>query len=134
MLGGSPRQTGFDAARSARRLAPWRPATVTSNVIMSWQGDMLSARAATCCATIPTRPPSENFVGNLIGAGIKPSSLITIEAQRDAVMTALLDWTERVRRRRPRRLLRPAIDGRAVAVRGGRVLHEFASLAAQRQL
>ncbi|MHC2369414.1 lambda family phage portal protein [Bradyrhizobium diazoefficiens] len=94
-IGGTPRQTGFDAARYARRLAPWRPATVTSNVIMSWQGDMLRARARDVLRNNPhATAASENFVGNLIGAGIKPSSLITTEGQRDAVMTAWLDWTD----------------------------------------
>ncbi|WP_375791187.1 phage portal protein [Bradyrhizobium sp. vgs-9] len=91
----TPRQTGFDGARFGRRLAPWRPATVTSNVIMSWQGDLLRARARDVLRNNPhATAAAENFVGNLVGAGIKPSSLITTEDQRDAVMKAWLDWTD----------------------------------------
>ncbi|UQR66208.1 phage portal protein [Bradyrhizobium sp. C-145] len=89
------RQTGFDAARYVRRLAPWRPALVTSNVIMSWQGELLRARARDVLRNNPHATAAvENFAGNLVGAGIKPSSLIEQIETREEVMQAWLDWTD----------------------------------------
>ncbi len=93
--GGTLRQTGFDGARYGRRLAPWKPASTTSNVIMSWQGELLRARARDVLRNNPHAvAASENFASNLVGAGIKPSSLIADLDQRAEIQQGWLDWTD----------------------------------------
>ncbi len=86
----------YDGGRNRRRLASWAPTQQTVNSILSSQGALLRAR----CRDIMRNNPHANaavdsFAANLIGAGIKPSSLVQGNATlRTEIQELWLDWTD----------------------------------------
>jgi lambda family phage portal protein len=88
----------FDAGAQRRRLKSWMPTQYTANVIMSATGAVLRARARDALRNNPhANAACESFVANLIGTGIKPSSLLSDEADaalRQTLMQTWLDWTD----------------------------------------
>jgi capsid protein len=88
----------FDAAGTRRRLKSWMPTQYTTNVILSATGTVLRARARDALRNNPhANAACESFVANLIGTGIKPSSLLTDEDDtelRQSIMQTWLDWTD----------------------------------------
>ena len=86
----------FDGGRQRRRLRSWQPTQTTVNVILTSSGDLLRAR---CRDSLRNNPhavsASDSFVANLIGTGIKPSSLIEDQPDlRDTLQSLWLEWTD----------------------------------------
>jgi lambda family phage portal protein len=93
---GKRASNSFDAGAQRRRLKSWQPTQYTTNVIMSATGPLLRSRARDALRNNPhANAACETFVANLIGTGIKPSSLLTDNADlRDTIMRLWLDWTD----------------------------------------
>ena len=86
----------FDASRMRRRLKSWLPTQNTINVILSSSGELLRSR---CRDTLRNNAhavaASDSFAANLIGTGIKPSSLLSDQPDlREELMKLWLEWTE----------------------------------------
>ena len=92
----SARNEDFDGSRQRRRLKSWQPTRLTANTIIASNGELLRARCRDALRNnAHATAASESWAGNLIGTGIKPSSLMSDDASmRDAVMQLWLDWTE----------------------------------------
>lgn len=86
----------FDGAGIRRRLKSWVPTQYTTNVIMASSGPLLRSRARDALRNNPHATAAiESWVANLIGTGIKPSSLIADQPDvRDDIMQTWLDWTD----------------------------------------
>jgi lambda family phage portal protein len=86
----------FDGSRQRRRLKSWQPTQTTINVILASQGHILRARCRDAMRNNPhANAASDSFVANLIGTGIKPSSLIADNPDlRQAIMDLWLEWTD----------------------------------------
>lgn len=86
----------FDGAGQRRRLKSWLPTQFTTNVIMSATGNLLRSRARDALRNnAHANAACESFVANLIGTGIKPSSLLSDQPElRSQVMQLWLDWTD----------------------------------------
>ncbi|MET3996011.1 lambda family phage portal protein [Bradyrhizobium sp. S3.9.2] len=86
----------YDGGAQRRRLKSWQPTQYTTNTILSSTGALLRARARDALRNNPhANAACESFVANLIGTGIKPSSLLTENAElRDTIMQLWLDWTD----------------------------------------
>ena len=86
----------FDAAGTRRRLKSWMPTQYTTNVILSATGALLRSRARDALRNNPhANSAVESFTANLIGTGIKPSSLLTDQPDlREKIMELWLDWTD----------------------------------------
>jgi lambda family phage portal protein len=86
----------FDGGRQRRRLKSWQPTQNTVNVILASSGYLLRARCRDALRNNPHAvSASDSFVANLIGTGIKPSSLIDDNPDlRQAVMDLWLEWTD----------------------------------------
>jgi lambda family phage portal protein len=86
----------YDGASQRRRLKSWVPTQYTTNVIMTASGPLLRSRARDALRNNPhANAACESFVANLIGTGIKPSSLVTDDPDmREAIMQLWLDWTD----------------------------------------
>jgi lambda family phage portal protein len=93
---GSRPRNYFDGAGQRRRLKSWMPTQYTTNVIMSATGALLRSRARDALRNNPhANAACESFVANLIGTGIKPSSLVTDDPElREEIMELWLDWTD----------------------------------------
>ena len=86
----------YDGAAMRRRLKSWQPTVNTTNTILTSSGRLLRARARDALRNNPhANAASECFVANLIGTGIKPSSLLTDQPDlRQAMMQLWCDWTD----------------------------------------
>jgi lambda family phage portal protein len=86
----------FDAGGARRRLKSWMPTQYTTNVILASTGPLLRSRARDALRNNPHATAAvESFVANLIGTGIKPSSLIKDQPDvRQDIMETWLDWTD----------------------------------------
>ena len=86
----------FDGGRQRRRLKTWQPTQNTVNTILSSSGNLLRARCRDALRNnAHATAASDSFVANLIGTGIKPSSLLADQPDmRDAIMRLWLDWTD----------------------------------------
>jgi lambda family phage portal protein len=95
MTGKRPRNE-FDGGRQRRRLKSWQPTQNTVNVILTSSGHLLRARCRDALRNNPHAvAASDSFVANLIGTGIKPSSLIPDQPDlREAIMDLWLEWTD----------------------------------------
>jgi lambda family phage portal protein len=89
-------QNYFDAGAQRRRLKSWLPTQYTVNVIMSATGAVLRSRARDALRNNPhANAACESFVANLVGTGIKPSSLLSDQPElRETIMELWLDWTD----------------------------------------
>ena len=86
----------FDGGRSRRRLKSWMPTQNTVNAILASNGNLLRARCRDALRNNPhANAASDSMAANLIGTGIKPSSLLTEQPDlRQAIMQLWLDWTD----------------------------------------
>jgi len=86
----------FDGGRQRRRLKSWQPTKTTVNTILASSGDLLRARCRDVMRNNPHAVAAgESFAANLIGTGIKPSSLLTDQPElREMIMEQWFDWTD----------------------------------------
>ena len=86
----------FDASRMRRRLKSWQPTKATINTILTSNGETLRARCRDVMRNNPHAVSAvDSFAANLIGTGIKPSSLfINNPTLRQLLMELWLDWTD----------------------------------------
>lgn len=86
----------FDGGRLRRRLKSWVPTQHTVNTILASSGDLLRSRCRdTLRNNAHANAAADSFVANLIGTGIKPSSLLSDQPDmREAIMELWLDWTD----------------------------------------
>ena len=89
-------RTGYDGAGFRRRLKSWVPSQYTTNVIMASSGRLLRSRCRDVLRNNPhANAAVESFSANIIGTGIKPSSLLSDKPDLRAALQRLwLDWTD----------------------------------------
>jgi lambda family phage portal protein len=89
-------RTGFDGGAFRRRLRSWMPTQYTTNVIMASSGALLRARCRDVLRNNPhANAACDSYVANVVGTGIKPSSLFNEDPNLRAAMQRLwLDWTD----------------------------------------
>jgi lambda family phage portal protein len=94
--GSSIWRSGYDGAGFRRRLKGWVPSQYTTNVIMTSSGRLLRSRCRDVLRNNPhANAAVESFAANLIGTGIKPSSLLSDQPDLRATLQRLwLDWTD----------------------------------------
>lgn len=85
----------LEGAMAKRRLRGWNPPLENINTLVASGGPRLLARARELVVTNGYAANAcEAFAANLVGDGIKPSSLITDAAVRDRVQKLWLAWTD----------------------------------------
>ena len=86
----------FDGGRARRRLSSWQPTRATVNTILTSSGDLLRARARDALRNnAHATAACDSMCANLIGTGIKPSSLLTDQPDlREQMMQLWADWTD----------------------------------------
>jgi lambda family phage portal protein len=85
----------LEGAMAQRRLRGWRPPLENVNSLIASGGPRLLARARELVVTNGYAANAcEAFAANLVGDGIKPSSLIEDAAVRDRVQRLWLAWTD----------------------------------------
>ena len=86
---------GYEASRLARRLKGWNAERRTINALLSAGGEQLRARARQLCRENPYASNAKgSFIAAAVGAGIKPSSLVTDPATKQAIQKVWLRWTD----------------------------------------
>ncbi|UOM36646.1 phage portal protein [Acuticoccus sp. I52.16.1] len=95
-LGGpTTARSRLEGAMAQRRLRGWQPPLENINSLVASGGPRLLARARELVVTNGYAANAcEAFASNLVGDGIKPSSLITDPALRDEVQRLWLAWTD----------------------------------------
>lgn len=89
------RPQAFDAGKSARRMRGVPSSTVAINTLIRQYGRTILARSRYLAANNPYASAArETFVSALVGAGIKPSSLVKDPALKASIQQAWLDWTD----------------------------------------
>jgi len=85
----------LEGAMAKRRLRGWNPPLENINALVASGGPKLLARSRELVVTNGYAANAcEAFAANLVGDGIKPSSLITDAALRDQVQKLWLAWTD----------------------------------------
>jgi lambda family phage portal protein len=85
----------LEGAMSQRRLRGWKPPLENINSLIASGGPRLLARSRELVVTNGYAANAcEAFASNLVGDGIKPSSLIEDPALRDQVQRLWLAWTD----------------------------------------
>ena len=94
--GMTPMRTGFDAGGYRRRLRSWMPTQYTTNVILTESGRLLRSRCRDVMRNNPhANAAAESFASNVIGTGIKPSSLYNEDSDlRQGIQSLWNDWTD----------------------------------------
>lgn len=86
---------GYEAAQMKRRLIAWKPPSSHVNAILAYSGDTLRARARDLGRNNGyAANAADTFVANLIGAGIKPSPLVSDAKLKKSIAQTWLDWTD----------------------------------------
>ena len=86
--------TGFNATQTRRRLSQWMPAKGTINQLIAQGGELMRDRSRDLVRNNPhAASGQDSYVGNLIGTGIKPSSLIKDPVLREEVAKLWKCWT-----------------------------------------
>lgn len=86
---------GLEAGAGRRRLSLWQPAQQHINAAMYAAGPNVLARARWLVRNNGyARAALRSWAAATVGAGIKPSSLLVDQAQREAVSGAWLTWTD----------------------------------------
>jgi lambda family phage portal protein len=93
---GTIMRTGYDAGGFRRRLKTWMPSQYTTNTILSSSGRLLRSRCRDVLRNNPhANAACDSFVANLIGTGIKPSSLFNENPDlREVLQQLWRDWTD----------------------------------------
>jgi lambda family phage portal protein len=90
-----PIKAQFDATKGHRRLKSWAPSNRHLNDLLANGGEALVKRARDLVRNNAyARSACDAFAANLIGCGIKPSSLVTDPALKAEIQAAWLDWTD----------------------------------------
>lgn len=85
----------FDATQGRRRLRSWNPASDNLNSLLANGGDALVRRARDLCRNNAyARAACDAFAAAVVGAGIKPSSLLPDAEDKAEVARAWLEWTD----------------------------------------
>jgi len=89
-------KNSFDGSSDRRRLKSWIPTKDSVNTILATRGELLRSRCRDALRNNPhANAACESFVANLIGTGIKPSSLFADDPDmRQAIMQLFMDWTD----------------------------------------
>jgi lambda family phage portal protein len=86
---------GFEAGQSGRRLKHFQPSRAHLNTLIAAAGADIAARARWLVRNNGYAANAiESWAGNVVGAGIKPSSLIAEPALKAKVQRLWLDWTD----------------------------------------
>ena len=94
-LSASAFASGFEGSMAQRRLIAWRATQENINTLLASGGDLLRARARQIVRANPyASNAAESFVANAVGCGIKPSSLVTDTAHKDAIHDLWAAWTD----------------------------------------
>jgi len=84
----------LEGAMSRRRLRGWQPRLENINSLVAWGGPRLLARSRELVVTNGYAANAcEAYAANLVGDGIKPSSLIEDGELRDRIQRLWLAWT-----------------------------------------
>jgi lambda family phage portal protein len=86
---------GFEAGLSSRRLKGFQPTRAHLNTLIATAGPDIAARARWLVRNNGYAANAiESWAGNVVGAGIKPSSLIKDPALKAELQQLWLDWTD----------------------------------------
>src|SRR5574339_811592 len=86
---------GFEAGLYSRRLKGFQPSRAHLNTLIAAAGPDITARARWLIRNNGYAANAiESWAGNVVGAGIKPSSLIADADLKAAVQKLWLDWTD----------------------------------------
>ncbi len=86
---------GFEAGLGSRRLKGFQPSRAHLNTLIAAAGADITARARWLVRNNGYAANAiESWAGNVVGAGIKPSSLIADAAAKAAVQRLWLQWTD----------------------------------------
>ena len=86
---------GFEAGQSGRRLKHFQPSRAHLNTLIAAAGADITARARWLVRNNGYAANAiESWAGNVVGAGIKPSSLIPEPGLKAKVQRLWLDWTD----------------------------------------
>ena len=86
---------GFEAGEASRRLRHFQPSRAHLNTLVAAAGADITARARWLVRNNGYAANAiESWAGNVVGAGIKPSSLIADPVQKAVVQRLWLDWTD----------------------------------------
>jgi len=86
---------GFEAGQSGRRLKHFQPSRAHLNTLIAAAGADITARARWLVRNNGYAANAiESWAGNVVGAGIKPSSLIADPTLKAKVQRLWLDWTD----------------------------------------
>src|SRR5512134_38944 len=86
---------GFEAGLGNRRLKGFCPSRAHLNTLIAAAGADITARARYLIRNNGYAANAiESWAGNVVGAGIKPSSLITVSELKARVQKLWLDWTD----------------------------------------
>jgi capsid protein len=86
---------GFEAGLANRRLKGFQPSRAHLNTLIAAAGPDITARARWLVRNNGYAANAiESWAGNVVGAGIKPSSLIKDAGLKAAVQQPWLDWTD----------------------------------------
>ena len=86
---------GFEAGMSNRRLKGFQPSRAHLNTLIAAAGSDITARARHLVRNNGYAANAiESWAGNVVGAGIKPSSLIADATLKAAVQKLWLAWTD----------------------------------------
>jgi lambda family phage portal protein len=86
---------GFEAGEASRRLRHFQPSRAHLNTLIAAAGADITARARWLVRNNGYAANAiESWAGNVVGAGIKPSSLIADSALKATMQRLWLDWTD----------------------------------------
>src|SRR5512147_2000281 len=86
---------GFEAGLANRRLKGFQPSRAHLNTLIAAAGSDITARARWLVRNNGYAANAiESWAGNVVGAGIKPSSLIADPEIKARVQRLWLDWTD----------------------------------------
>src|SRR5215208_7894188 len=86
---------GFEAGLGNRRLKEFQPSRAHLNTLIAAAGPDITARARWLVRNNGYAANAiESWAGNVVGAGIKPSSLIADPALKAEIQQLWLDWTD----------------------------------------
>jgi lambda family phage portal protein len=86
---------GFEAGEASRRLRHFQPSRAHLNTLIAAAGADITARARWLVRNNGYASNAiESWAGNVVGNGIKPSSLIGDSALKATVQRLWLDWTD----------------------------------------
>jgi lambda family phage portal protein len=95
MFGGTLFSPGFEAGMNSRRLKTFQATRAHLNTLIAAAGPDITARARHLVRNNGYAANAiESWAGNVVGAGIKPSSLITDAEMKATVQKLWLAWTD----------------------------------------